>query len=43
MLAVLNALEPIATRRSANRYSELAQGLSSGADALAAFLMATKA
>lgn len=37
MLAVLNALEPIATRRSAERYGELAQGLSSGADALAAF------
>ena len=37
MLAVLNGLEPIATRKSAERYGELAQGLNSGADALAAF------
>jgi len=34
MLAVLDALEPIATGRSAERYRELAQGLSSGAEAL---------
>jgi glycyl-tRNA synthetase beta chain len=37
MLAVVNGLEPIATRRSAERYGELAQGLSLGAEALAAF------
>jgi len=37
MLDVLNALEPIAIKRSAERYSDLAQGLSSGAEALGAF------
>ena len=37
MLAVLEALEPIATGSSAARYSQLAQGLSAGATALAAF------
>ena len=37
MLAVLNALEPIATGNGAARYAELARGLSSGTAALAAF------
>ena len=37
MLAVLSGLEPIATGPSANRYRELAVGLSAGAEALAAF------
>jgi glycyl-tRNA synthetase beta chain len=37
MLAVLSRLEPIATGPSADRYRELAVGLSAGAEALAAF------
>jgi glycyl-tRNA synthetase beta chain len=37
MLAVLRELEPIATGSGADRYSELARGLSAGAAALAAF------
>ncbi|MBM5800508.1 MAG: glycine--tRNA ligase subunit beta, partial [Cyanobacteria bacterium K_DeepCast_35m_m2_023] len=37
MLAVLDGLEPIARDTSGNRYQELAQGLSNGAGALAAF------
>ena len=37
MLTVLNSLEPIATGNAADRYAELARGLSSGASALAAF------
>lgn len=37
MLEVLNGLEPIATGQSAERYQQLAQGLSAGAAALAAF------
>jgi glycyl-tRNA synthetase beta chain len=37
MLAVLNELEPIATRPSSDRYAQLARGLSAGSDALAAF------
>jgi glycyl-tRNA synthetase beta chain len=37
MLAVIDQLEPIATRDSADRYSRLAQGLIAGASALAAF------
>ena len=37
MLQVLNSLEPIATGTSADRYGLLAQGLTAGASALAAF------
>ncbi len=37
MLTVLVQLEPIATGSSADRYAELARGLSAGAGALAAF------
>ncbi|MFM7653150.1 MAG: glycine--tRNA ligase subunit beta, partial [Vulcanococcus sp.] len=37
MLSVLRALEPIASGSSAERYAELARGLSAGAEALAAF------
>jgi len=37
MLQVLNKLEPIATGSGPSRYAELAEGLSSGADTLAAF------
>ena len=37
MLAVLRRLEPIATGGGADRYTELARGLSAGAEALAAF------
>jgi len=37
MLTVLNSLEPIATGSSADRYAELARGLTAGASALAAF------
>jgi len=37
MLQVLNQLEPIATGSGPSRYAELAEGLSAGADKLAAF------
>jgi glycyl-tRNA synthetase beta chain len=37
MLQVLNKLEPIATGSGPSRYAELAEGLSAGADTLAAF------
>lgn len=37
MLAVLNALQPIATQASNDRYAQLARGLSAGSGALAAF------
>ena len=37
MLTVLRQLEPIATGSGADRYAELARGLSAGANALAAF------
>ncbi len=37
MLQVLNQLEPIATGSGPSRYAELAEGLSAGADTLAAF------
>jgi glycyl-tRNA synthetase beta chain len=37
MLRVLSQLEPIATGSGADRYAELARGLSAGAEALAAF------
>jgi glycyl-tRNA synthetase beta chain len=37
MLEVLQRLEPIATGSSDGRYSQLAQGLTAGAGALAAF------
>jgi glycyl-tRNA synthetase beta chain len=37
MLAVIEQLQPIATSTSADRYSQLAQGLIAGAEALSAF------